>query len=335
MTRNPSKKAPKQTDNTSVEPAVTQTETAVTVVEQPAAEIPQGWTMIEGGVEAGQPEVVAHVSADVAEVFGMTELVPAGLVVVTDADTATDAGEPQGEPVADSGEWLTDANITAIAAAGEPAAVVEPTTAEQPAAAIEPATVVPEVADIVIRLPGLLTESAARDMAAFYAAKLGQPLELVRAGVTIAMVMPGRAGARAAATPRPATRTEGSNANLDRALAHLNGTTTPQPAQPARDWSTYDAREVCFGGNASNIKVWQQIKTAAEALDIDQLRAFNFAGARDDLSGNTYTKNNGRYLRAMIGKVEAEIEAREAAEVERKENQARYVAEMAEQMGVS
>lgn len=81
----------------------------------------------------------------------------------------------------------------------------------------------------------------------------------------------------------------------------------------AGDWLTYDARVVCtHPGNASNIKRWEQIREAGARFDLDTLRAMDFAGARDDTSGNTYTKNNGRYLRAMIGKVEAAQAAMDA-----------------------
>lgn len=82
----------------------------------------------------------------------------------------------------------------------------------------------------------------------------------------------------------------------------------------AGDWLTYDARLVCKldGGNASNIKTWERIRDAGARFDLDSLRAMDFAGARDDTSGNTYTKNNGRFLRAMIGKVEAAQAAMDA-----------------------
>jgi hypothetical protein len=248
--------------------------TAVAVVGH-LADVPQGRAMIEAGTDQDQdPAPVAHVSSEIAEAFGMVELVPTGLVVLTE----------------NTGECLTDANVAAI----------EATEVEQPV------EVIPEVADVALRLPGLLTASAAHDMAAFYASKLGMPLEIVRGNAVIETVMPGRVRAVASAMPR-AVRTEG-NGNLARALGMLGG--MPLAPKVERDWSTYDAR--IEGGQFSNPKLWQQIHDAAEVADLDRLCAFNFAGSHDDGTGNTQAKNNGRYLRAMIAQVEATLADRAA-----------------------
>lgn len=239
---------------------------AVVDVVASEAAVAPGWTVIEGGFE---PDMISVLPALQADDDGMGEMLPVeGAARETVAHVLADVAD-------------------AFGLGGQVEA--------------------PVVADVALRLPVMLmTEEGARQLAEIFASKVGMPIELLRDGAVIGTVLPGRAGARAAATPC-AAKTDGGG-NLARAMAHLGGTVT----KVERDWSTYDAREVCFGGNASNIKVWKAIADAAEAGDIDALRGFNFAGAHDDTTGNTYTKNNGRYLRAMIAKVESTLADRAA-----------------------
>lgn len=151
--------------------------------------------------------------------------------------------------------------------------------------------------------------SVARFMAQQMADKLGSVMKVAYVGPGFGqggdMFFPGQGGKRASGgsgsvrTAKPAA-SGGATAEAGNVVRLTPGLTV------AGDWLTYDARVVCtHPGNASNIKTWQKIRDAAARLDLDTLRAFDFAGARDDTSGNTYTKNNGRFLRAHIAKCEA------------------------------
>lgn len=96
-----------------------------------------------------------------------------------------------------------------------------------------------------------------------------------------------------------------------------NGVATPSASKAARDWLAFDARAVWGDSDKpwskGYVKVWTAIRDAAERLDIDSLRAFDFAGARDDASGNSFSKSNGSYLRAQIARVAGLIAERDAA----------------------
>lgn len=156
---------------------------------------------------------------------------------------------------------------------------------------------------VVLQVNGEMPEAAARLFAEMMAGRFGCLLT-VRDAETFEVIdhIVGEPGARRVA-PITGGNGGGRRVPVERAAQ----------VRAERDWLTYDAREVCKGGNVSNIKVWQSITDAAEKLDLDALRSFSFAGSADDTTGNTYTKNNGRYLRAQIARVEGVISAREAA----------------------
>jgi hypothetical protein len=250
------------------------------VVDVEAASTPVGWTEIEAGHEV-EPDVVAHVPADVADAFGMTTLVSSGLVVVEGG------AEIEATPV--------DATVEQH---DEPAAPVA-------------------VADTLLRLPGLHVVAAARDLAAFYAGRIGSPIELVSAaGVLIETMYPraGRAAGRASA--------DGNNANLQRALRHLSSGGSGQSAEPAQvvDWGVWnDADLESSPQNAGILNLKHRIEDAFNAGDMDALLAFNFKGSKveDEKSASTYYKRAGKFLRAKIATLETvmvEREAKRAAE---------------------
>ena len=223
-------------------------------------DVSRGFASVQGGVST----VAAHVSAEVADAFGMRSLVASGLVVV----------QPE------------------IAAPVAPAA---------------------SVTDYVIRVPGRFDEASAREMALFYAGRLGVPLELVNAasGAVLASVMP--SSARGASVARVPTVARGDG-GLGRAIAEMTQRVTA--AKAPRDWSTYSDAEIPES-NASCRKTRNAIQEASEALDLDRLLAFGFAGSADDGTGNTYTRYNGNYLRNRIEYVRAalaEAAVRRAAE---------------------
>ena len=192
-------------------------------------------------------DVVAHVSPEIIEAFGMAGLVKAGLVI------------PEVAPVA-----------VAVAAS----------------------------LDYVVRLPGRFDETSAREMATWLAGRLGQPVEVATThvgdigGAVVAKVFPGSARGSAVARTPSVARGDGG---LGKAIAEM----ATRMGKPERDWSTYSDADIPES-NASCRKTWVAIRDAADALDLDALLAFDFAGAHDTESGNTYTKNNGRYLRARI-----------------------------------
>lgn len=208
---------------------------------------------------------------------------------VTDLDRAVQAADSL--PVAMLAADVTDAAIEVVATAP----VVSPFAALVAAHK-------PVVADCVVSvaLPAMLTVDA-RAMALRIADLTG-----------VAVTVTGPNGAESIAP-----RSRGAKAVRVTTVASDGERSTVVRLTPgltvAGDWLTYDARVVCtHPGNASNIKRWEQIREAGARFDLDTLRAMDFAGARDDTSGNTYTKNNGRYLRAMIGKVEAAQAAMDA-----------------------
>lgn len=152
-----------------------------------------------------------------------------------------------------------------------------------------------------------MERDVAEQMAALYARLTSAPMRLVPASAVAGKggewIIPGAKVTRAqsAATPR---------------VARVAADKPVRAEKVAIDWAQYDAREVCKGGNLSNVKVWQNIRDHAAADDIDWLRAQVFAGSlgKADPTGNTYTKNNGEFLQAMIGAAENRIAVRKAME---------------------
>lgn len=144
---------------------------------------------------------------------------------------------------------------------------------------------------------------SALDLARFVG---GATVELTFGGVVIGTMLPanGGGGGKRGKAPR-AVKVAG------------NGVATPAAPKAARDWLAFDARAVWGDSDKpwskGYVKVWTAIRDAADRLDIDSLRAFDFAGARDDASGNSFSKSNGSYLRAQIARVAGLIAERDAA----------------------
>ena len=202
-------------------------------------------------------DVVAHVSPEFIEAFGMAGLVKAGLVI------------PEVAPVA-------------VAAS----------------------------LDYVVRLPGRFDELSAREMAAWLAGRLGQPVEVATThvgdigGAVVAKVFPGSArGTSVARTPSVAR----GDGGLGRAIAEM----TTRMGKPERDWSTFTSAEIPES-NASVRKVRDAVQDAAEALDLDRLLAFDFAGAHEDGRGNSGQRFCGNYLRNRIAYVRSVLAANAA-----------------------
>jgi hypothetical protein len=176
----------------------------VEVVANDAAVAPEGWAVITGGFE---PDVIWSASALRADDDGMGAMMPVG-VITSDAQL--------------------DAELADMAAS---VADVPPMILVGDAEVVEAPVVM--VADVALRLPVMLmTVEGARQLAEIFSAKVGMPIELVRDGLVIDTVLPGRA--RAAATPR-AVRTEGNGGNLARAMAHLGAGQQDDPARCGHD----------------------------------------------------------------------------------------------------
>jgi hypothetical protein len=241
------------------------------------------------------------------------------------ADVAIDA-EEAGEPVADepalpalplllghqmsdAPRWVSDRGVVDVALpAGwsviEAGQEVDEQPAQKPVAPVQP---VARQRNMIMQVHGEMAEDLMRQFAAIVAQR-DKTLVTLRWADTLEVVdviIPGLGkGLRG---------NGGGTVRAERAERAPVAPVAPEVKQE-RDWLTYDARDVCKGGNASNIKVWEAIREAAVKLDLDALRAFSFRGSDpDDGTGNTYTRNNGRYLQAQIARVERVITERDAA----------------------
>lgn len=189
-----------------------------------------------------------------------------------------------------------------LVVATEPVPVPVPVSAAPVSAPVAPVSGAASL-DYVIRLPGRFDEATARDMALWLAGRIGQPVEIAAlvSGTVLAAVYPNSArGGMVARVPAVARGDNG----LGRALAEMSA----RLGKPERDWATYSDSEIPES-NASCRKTWKAIAEAADALDLDALAGFTFAGSQSDGTGNTYTKNNGRYLRARMVQVAAALAA--------------------------
>lgn len=207
---------------------------------------------------------VAHVSGDVAELFGMGDLVTAGLVVI-DGDAS-----------------VTDAALEVVASEPSPS----------PFAALVADFKPVMVADSVVRvdLPAMVAGEA-RLMAQRIADLTGATVTVTGPDGDEAIAPRSRGGSRVAAASGGATAK------------------APRAPKAERDWLAFDG-EAQWGGSDTPwargyVKVWRAIRDAANKLDMDSLLAFDFAGAHDDGTGNSFSKSNGGYLRAQIAKVRA------------------------------
>ena len=266
--------------------------------------------------DAAATDVVTDAVTDVVT-EPVTETVPGGMVGTstlpdgTVVPTGIVAHETAASLPLDLADWMTDENVARIEESRVPAGW----------ATIEAGLEV-EPADIVIRLPGAHTLTAARALGAFYLGKLGTPLELVRPdGVVIEVLVP-PAGGRAVRAPRQ--EASAPMGNLSRALAAL-GESRAAVRAADRDWSIWTDEEMAasYKGGKGVMGLKGRIDAAIAANNIGALRAFDFVGAREDqdtTGTTTLSRRAGRYLRAWIGKVEvrlAEQEAERTAEADR------------------
>jgi hypothetical protein len=130
-----------------------------------------------------------------------------------------------------------------------PVATIEPVADDANIAAIQAPVIEAVVANVSLRLPVMfLTESAARQMAELFCAKLGMPIELIRDGAVVDTVF--RGGGRAVAS---ATR-----------VAKVKEVAPPKAE---RDWATFDPTST-WGANPASyaqayFRQWQAIRGAA------------------------------------------------------------------------
>lgn len=299
------------------------TVSAITVGEAPTIEsdagdvAPTGWVMIEGGVEgtsladigtggtlivdgvgavevvlASEPDVIWTAPLLCAEDDGMG-VMQATEVVTGLTDAALDAFVSDCHGTAQA--MMGDVDVTATVldfVASEP--VVSPF-----AALI--ASYKPIAADCVVRvdLPAMLA-SDARAMAQRVADMTGVAINVIGPN-GVESVAPRRGG--------------GGGGKRVASVVKLIDATAPT-VKAERDWIAFDG-VAQWGDNPASyakgyVKLWQAITAAGKRLDLDRLQAYDFAGSREDGTGNSGGKMNGNVLRAWIAKVRSDRAALDA-----------------------